>query len=82
MTDQGKLEPQFVEALQTGRAPDLLLPSVLDQPPGLHLLICQAVMERIGGGFYLSTMEDQRSLSTLVIPLISRMPTEKTSTEI
>ncbi len=81
VTDQGKVEPQFVEALQAGRSTDLLLPSLLDQPPGLHLAICQALMRRIGGEFNLSTMEDDRSLSTLVIPLNSRMPIAKQSTD-
>ena len=82
VTDQGRLEPQFVEALQVGRSTDLLLPSLLDQSPGLHLAICQALMRRIGGEFNLSTMEDDRSLSTLVIPLTSRIPTAQQSTEI
>ncbi|MBW4517072.1 MAG: GAF domain-containing protein [Timaviella obliquedivisa GSE-PSE-MK23-08B] len=73
VTDQGRLEPQLLEALQAGRSTDLLLPSLLDQLPGLHLTICQGLMQRIGGEFNLSTMEDNRSLSTLVIPLNSRM---------
>ena len=75
VTDQGRLDPQFLEVLQAGRSIDLLLPSLLDQPPGLHLIICQTLMQRIGGAFTLSTMEDDRSLSTLVIPLTARKPT-------
>jgi GAF domain-containing protein len=83
VTDQGRLEPQFVEALQAERSTiDLLLPSLLDQPPGLHLTICQALMRRIGGEFNLCTMADDRTLSTLVIPLSSKMPTPKQSPEI
>ncbi|NJR38084.1 MAG: GAF domain-containing protein [Leptolyngbyaceae cyanobacterium CSU_1_4] len=77
VTDQGRLDPQLVAALQAGRSPDLLLPSVLNQPPGLHLAICRDLMQRIGGEFNLSTLEDHRSLSSLVIPLISKMPTAK-----
>ena len=75
VTNQGSLEPQCLEALQTGRSLDLLLPSLLDQAPGLHLIICQALMQRMGGEFNLSTMEDDRSLSTLIIPLTARKPT-------
>ena len=82
VTDQGRLEPQLVEALQAGRSADLLLPSLLDQPPGLHLTICQALMRRIGGEFNLSTMEDNRSLSSLVIPLTSKMSKANQFTEI
>jgi len=79
VTDQGRLEPQFVAALQAGRSDDLLVPSLLDQPPGLHLTICQTLMRRIGGEFTLGIMEDDRILSSLLIPLDSRMPTAKPS---
>jgi GAF domain-containing protein len=82
VTDQGRLEPLFVEALQAGRSADLLLPSLLDHPPGLHLTICQALMQRTGGEFNLYIMEDDRILSSLLIPLAAKVPTVKQSPEI
>jgi GAF domain-containing protein len=77
VTDQGMLEPELVEALQVGRSPDLLTPSLLDQPPGLHFVICQALMQRIGGEFNLYKLEDERVLSSLLVPVMSSLPTVK-----
>jgi GAF domain-containing protein len=77
VTDQGTLEPEFADAIQAGRTADLLTPSLLDQPPGLHLVICQALMQRMGGDFSLYTMEDDRVLSSLLIPIQSSVPTVK-----
>jgi GAF domain-containing protein len=82
VTDQGTLEPEIADLLQAGRSPDLLLPSPLDQPPGLHLTICQAFMQRIGGDLSLYTMEDDRVLSSLLIPITSSVPTVKQHTEL
>lgn len=78
ITDSGVIEPRLVAELQTGRSVDLLAPSTLDQPPGLHLLICQSMMKQMGGEFNLYKLEDGRILSRLVIPLSSGSPTDKT----
>lgn len=68
ITDSGVMESSLLADLQTGHT-DLLAPSTLDQPPGQHLLICQALMKQIGGEFDLYRLEDNRMLSRLVLPL-------------
>jgi GAF domain-containing protein len=70
ITDNGVIEPRLVEELHTGRSQDLLMPSTLDYPPGLHLSICQSLMETIGGEFTLFKLEDGRVLSRLIIPIV------------
>jgi GAF domain-containing protein len=77
VTDQGAIEPELVEALQAGRCLDLLAPSILDQPPGLHFAICQALMQRVGGELSLYKLEDDRVLSGLLVPVMSSVPTVK-----
>lgn len=74
ITDNGTLEPRLISDLQSGRAADLLAPSTLDQPPGLHLMICQSLMQLIGGEMSLHKLEDGRILSRLVLPLDSGTP--------
>ncbi|MEP0872166.1 GAF domain-containing protein [Trichocoleus desertorum AS-A10] len=78
ITDNGVIEPRLVAELQTGRSVDLLAPSTLDQPPGLHLLVCQSLIKQMGGEFNLYKLEDGRVLSRLVIPLAAATPTDKT----
>jgi GAF domain-containing protein len=69
ITDNGRIDPQLITDLETSRATDLLAPSLLDQPPGLHLMVCQSLMKQIGGEFNLYKLEDDRILSRLVLPL-------------
>ncbi|MCU0568152.1 MAG: histidine kinase, partial [Oculatellaceae cyanobacterium Prado106] len=69
ITDNGSVDPNLVEELEKGRIRDLLMPSVLDQPPGLHLAICQALMRRLGGELHLYQTEDNRVVSRLLIPI-------------
>ncbi|MBW4519340.1 MAG: GAF domain-containing protein [Scytolyngbya sp. HA4215-MV1] len=69
ITDNGMVEPRLLSDMQNGRSVDLLAPSTLDQPPGLHLLICQSLMQQIGGEFNLYKLEDNRVLSRLVLPI-------------
>lgn len=69
ITDNGQIDPQLIPELETGRTTDLLAPSPLDTPPGLHLLICQTLMKQLGGEFNLYKLEDERIMSRLVLPL-------------
>jgi GAF domain-containing protein len=71
ITDYGAVDPQLLKELQEGRSPDMLAPSILDQPPGLHLYICQGIMQEAGGDLALYQLEDNRILSRLVLPLAS-----------
>jgi hypothetical protein len=45
------------------------MPSTLDRPPGLHLWICQSLIQQIGGQLKLYQIEDGRVLSRLLIPI-------------
>jgi GAF domain-containing protein len=69
ITDYGKVDPYLLQELQEGRSPDMLAPSLLDQPPGLHLAICQGIMQEAGGDLALYQLEDNRILTRLVLPL-------------
>ncbi|MBE9180765.1 GAF domain-containing protein [Oculatella sp. LEGE 06141] len=82
ITDNGVMEPRLIEELNTGRPDDLLAPSTLDQPPGLHLAICQLLMQQIGGEFSLYKLEDGRVLSRLVLPIAAGTPiTQRSQTK-
>lgn len=80
ITDNGVIEPRLITELQTGRSIDLLAPSTLDQPPGLHLLVCQSLVKQMGGEFNLYKLEDGRVLSRLMLPLSSGAPTDRNRT--
>lgn len=69
ITDNGVLIPHLLELLDVGRVSDLLTPSLLDSPPGLHLTICQALIHQMGGEFTLDQLEDGRTLSRLILPV-------------
>ena len=71
ITDDGTIEPRLLEDLEAGRALDLLAPSMLDKPPGLHLAICQSLMKQMGAEFNLYRLEDNRIMSRLVLPMVS-----------
>jgi GAF domain-containing protein len=68
ITDSGQVESHLFTELETGRI-DWLAPSILDHPPGLHLLICQALMKRLGGEFNFYRLEDGRNTSRLILPI-------------
>lgn len=77
ITDNGIIEPRMVDELHLGRPEDLLAPSTLDHPPGLHLAICQSIMQQMGGEFNLFRLEDGRILSRLILPIATTPPMEK-----
>jgi len=72
ITDNGQMDPQLLSELENGRSLDLLTPSPLDHPPGLHLMICQTVMQQIGGECNFFKLDDGRNLSRLILPLASK----------
>ncbi|MEA5479835.1 GAF domain-containing protein [Pseudanabaena galeata UHCC 0370] len=71
ITDYGVVDASLLQELHQGRAIDPLSPSLLDQPPGLHLAICQSLMIEAGGELSLYQLEDNRILSRLILPLSS-----------
>ncbi|MBD0265980.1 MAG: hypothetical protein ICV78_25655, partial [Tolypothrix sp. Co-bin9] len=48
---------------------DLLAFSNLNQPPGLHLLICQKLMQKLGGELQVYQLPDNRVVSRSLLPL-------------
>jgi GAF domain-containing protein len=74
ITDNGVIEPRLLEELHSGRPTDLLAPSTLDIPPGLHLAICQTLMQKLGGEFNLYRLEDGRILSRIVVAIATNGP--------
>ena len=68
ITDQGSVDPELFTDLTSDRV-DWLEPTLLDSPPGLHLLICQSLMANLGGEFNFYKLEDGRNTSRLVLPL-------------
>ncbi|MEE3718168.1 GAF domain-containing protein [Tumidithrix elongata RA019] len=71
ITDYGTVDATLLSELQEGRTIDPLMPSILDQPPGLHLSICQSLMHEAGGELSLYQLEDNRILSRIILPLSS-----------
>jgi len=69
ITDNGQCSPTLLEELKLGGPADILAPSKLDEPPGLHLAICQTLLEQIGGEVTFSLLEDGRTHSRLLLPL-------------
>jgi len=69
ITDNGEIDPVLLMEMHDGRSADILAPSVLDQPPGLHLAICQSLMQEAGGELSLYKLEDNRILSRLILPI-------------
>ena len=69
ITDNGLINPQLITSLQQHRG-DELAPSFLDRPPGLHLRICQSLVQEIGGKLKVYQIEDGRVLTRLLLPLV------------
>jgi GAF domain-containing protein len=69
ITDNGIIDPQLLQELHPDTPKDLLAISNLNQPPGLHLLICQKLMQKLGGELQVYQLPDNRVVSRLLLPL-------------
>jgi signal transduction histidine kinase len=69
ITDNGIIAPGLLTELEQMTRKDVLTPSHLDQLPGLHLLICQQLMQQLGGELHLYQLPDNRVVSRLLLPL-------------
>lgn len=69
ITDNGVISPQLLAELYQDTPKDVLAFSLLDQPPGLHLLICQNLMQRMGGELHFYQLPDSRVVSRVLLPL-------------
>ncbi|MCC5636740.1 GAF domain-containing protein [Nostoc sp. CHAB 5844] len=69
ITDNGMIEPHLLAALQHQTPKDVLAASQLNQSPGLHLLICQQLMQQLGGELHFYQLPDNRVVNRLLLPL-------------
>ncbi|BDI18692.1 hypothetical protein ANSO36C_44940 [Nostoc cf. commune SO-36] len=70
ITYNGAIEPQLLTELHDNTPKDVLAPSNLDQPPALHLVICQNLMHELGGELNFYQLPDNRVVSRLLLPLV------------
>ncbi|MEH2465974.1 sensor histidine kinase [Nostoc sp.] len=70
ITYNGAIEPELLTELHNNTSKDVLAASNLDQPPGLHLLICQNFMQKLGGQLNFYQLPDNRVVSRLLLPLV------------
>lgn len=68
LTDKGIMNPQLLIDLQAGKSLDVLTPSTLDKPPGQHLVICQRVIQQMGGRFQLKQFNHRKIVTRLILP--------------
>ncbi|BAY27807.1 putative GAF sensor protein [Calothrix sp. NIES-2100] len=69
ITDNGLIEAQLLAELNQTQPKDVLAVSSLDQPPGLHFLICQHIIQQMKGELHFYQLADNRIVSRLVLPL-------------
>ncbi|MEA5618073.1 GAF domain-containing protein [Cronbergia sp. UHCC 0137] len=69
ITDHGIIEPSLLAALGKSAIDDDFRNLQLNQPPGLHLLICQQLMKQLGGELQIYQIPDHRVVSRLLLPL-------------
>lgn len=72
ITDDGDVPRQLLKDLKNGRPDDILVPSLLDFPPGLHFSICRTLMEQVGGEFSLQKLDDGRTMSRVVLTVAGK----------
>ncbi|MGB3201529.1 MAG: GAF domain-containing protein [Nodosilinea sp.] len=77
VTDDGPCSPRLLEELSPSQPLDVLAPSVLDSPPGLHLIICKLLIEQLGGEISFSILDDGRTHSRVLLPLAAHAEQHK-----
>jgi GAF domain-containing protein len=71
ITDNGRLNPRMIQAIQHPSLQVALSASILEAPPGLHYKVCQSLVERMGGHLEIAQLEDGRAMSRLILPIAS-----------
>jgi len=67
--DNGTISSELLAELHDHQPKDVLKVSPLNQPPGLHLLICQNLIQQLGGEVSIYQLPDSRVISCLKLPL-------------
>jgi GAF domain-containing protein len=70
ITDNGRLNPRMVRAIQNPSIQVPLSAPMLEAPPGLHYKVCQSLVERMGGQLEMAQLEDGRAMSRLILPIV------------
>ena len=68
ITDDGTIESRLIKELEAVKPIDPLAPSLLNQPPGMHLAICKEVLQAMGAELTLTRLEDGRIMTRLMLP--------------
>ena len=68
ITDDGTIEPRLIKELEAAQPIDPLAPSLLNQPPGMHLAICKEVLRVMGAQLTLTQLDDGRIMTRLMLP--------------
>ncbi len=68
ITDDGTIESRLIRELEAAQPNDPLAPSLLNQPPGMHLAICKEVLRAMGAELTLTRLEDGRIMTRLMLP--------------
>lgn len=79
ITDNGRLNPRMVQAIQHPSLQVSLSASILETPPGLHYKVCQSLVARMGGQLEMAQLEDGRAMSRLILPITSTSAPLKSS---
>lgn len=69
ITDNGVIEAHLLNELHQEAPKDVLAPSSLNQPPGLHLSICRHLIQQMGGELHFYQLPDGRVVSRLLLVL-------------
>ncbi|WP_042491060.1 GAF domain-containing protein [Anabaena sp. PCC 7108] len=69
ITDHGFIDPHLLAELSQNGNKNILGSLNLNQPPGLHLLICKNLIQQLGGELQIYQLPDHRVVSRLVLPL-------------
>ncbi|WP_236721448.1 GAF domain-containing protein [Trichormus sp. NMC-1] len=69
ITDHGIIDPYLLAELSQNGHKNVLASANLNQPPGLHLLICKHLIQQMGGELQIYQSPDHRVVSRLVLPL-------------
>jgi anti-sigma regulatory factor (Ser/Thr protein kinase) len=67
--DNGIVDQQLLAELNDNTSNDVLASSHLNQPPGLHLLICRQLIKQLGGELQIYQLRDTQVVSRLILPL-------------
>jgi GAF domain-containing protein len=71
ITDTGSITPSLLADLQTEDRSDILVPSSLDEFPGLNLSMAIRIIKKMGGQLNFYQLEDGRITSQLILPILN-----------